>query len=492
MEGMANISRSFAGHCAVCHGEQLQGAAQGVALVGRELAGGASAAQIEASIAGGAPERGMPAWSQVLTATQIRALAIYIAERRAGYRDGEDEKAFRISDPIVVPTGVVASERHDFRISVFAAGLDPLPSSLAFLPDGSLLLTEKHIGLTHIARNGRRTLVTGTPRIRGRDQKVAFFAGMDVSNGWMLGVAVHPRYRTNGWIYLSWGELCDDCPRADPKNPLAPSMIKVVRGRIRDGRWVDEQPIWSVAHEHYTQQTDTVAGGRMAFDDDGHLFIMVAMKNLDDGIQDLRRPWGKIHRVHDDGRIPADNPFAGRVDALSSIWSWGHRNPQGIFFDERSHELWSSEHGPRGGDEINRILPGRNYGWPLTSLGVNYDGTQVDGWSKYGVPYDPASIQQPVVEFTPSPGISALVICHGRRFPGWQGNFIVASLKARELYRVVLGNGRPVHRETLLRDIGRIRDLQQGPNGDLYLLIEHPQGGQILQLSPAGRRLQKR
>ncbi len=489
MAGMANISRSFAGHCAVCHGEQLQGAAQGVALVGRELTGGTSTAEIEAGIARGSPERGMPAWSQALTATEIRGLAIYIAERRAGYREGEGGDAFRIEDPITIPAGVVVSERQRFRVTVFNEGLDPLPSTMAFLPDGSLLLTEKHIGLTHIARDGRRTLIAGTPRIRGRDEQVILYSGMDVTNGWMLGVTVHPDYRRNGWIYLSYGELCDDCPRTDLQNPLAPSMTKVVRGRIRGDRWVDEQLIWSVAHEHYTQQTDTVAGGRMAFDDDGHLFIMIAMKNLDDGIQDLRRPWGKIHRVHDDGRIPTDNPFVGRADALPSIWSWGHRNPQGIVFDGRARELWSSEHGPRGGDEINRILPGRNYGWPLTSLGVNYDGTQVDGWKKYGVPYDPASIEQPVVEFTPSPGISALAICQGQRFPAWRGDFIVGSLKARELYRVVLEDGQVVRRETLLRDIGRIRDLQQGPDGDLYLLIEHPEGGKILRLSPArGRR----
>jgi len=486
MEDKAAIGRLFSEHCAVCHGDQLQGAAQGVALVGRNLTGGASAAELQASIGRGAPDKGMPLWSETLSETQIRALAIYIAEKRAGFKEGDE--VLRISDPIVVPDGIVSSEQQDFRVSTFIAGLDPLPYSMAFLPDGSLLLTEKHNGLTRISRDGRKTLIAGTPRIRGRDKDVMFYSGVDMSNGWMLGVAVHPRYRTNGWIYLSFGDLCDDCPRTDPNNPMAPSMTKVVRGRIRGGQWVDQQLVWSVGREHYTQQTDLLASGRMAFDDNGHVFIVVGMKNLNDGVQDLRRPWGKIHRVHDDGRIPADNPFVNTPEKMASVWSYGHRVPQGLFYNSRTDRLWSSEHGPRGGDEINLIRGGRNYGWPLTSLGVNYDGTKVDGWQKYGVSFDLSAIEQPVVEFTPSPALSAFVICRGQRFPAWKDNFIVGSLKARELYRVVLKDDQVVHRETLLRDVGRIRDLQQGPEGDLWLLIEHTEGGKILRLSLARGR----
>ncbi|MBM5812206.1 MAG: glucose sorbosone dehydrogenase [Gammaproteobacteria bacterium] len=480
-QDMAAMGRLYGEHCAVCHGEQLQGAAQGVALVGRELTGGTTAAEIEASIGRGAPDKGMPVWSQTLTPVQIRALAIYVGEHRAGFKEGAG--VFRFSDPLVMPAGVVRSERHDFRVAVVAEGLDPLPSSMAFLPDGAVLLTEKHVGLTRIARNGRRTLIAGTPRILGRAPEMTLSAGMDLSNGWMLGVAVHPQFRRNGWIYLSYGDLCDDCPRTDPKNPMVPSMTRVVRGRIRGDRWVDEQVIWSAAHEHYTQQTDLIGGGRMVFDDAGHLFIVIGMKNENDGVQDLKRPWGKIHRVYDDGRIPADNPFVNRPGVLPSIWSYGHRNPQGIDFDERTRLLWAAEHGPRGGDEVNRILPGRNYGWPLTSRGVHYDGTKVDGWKKYGVPYDPSAIEQPVVEFTPSPALSAVIVYRGRRFRAWQDNLLVGSLKARELYRVVLENGVPAHRETLLRDIGRIRDVRQGPGGDLFLLVEHPEGGKILRLT---------
>lgn len=479
----AAIGRVFSEHCAVCHGAGLQGSAQGVALVGRELKGGASAAELVASIGRGAPQLGMPVWTEVLSATQIRALAIYIGEKRAGFQEGEN--FLRIQDPLVVPTDMVRSEQQAFHVSVFAEGLDPLPSSLAFLPDGTLLLTEKHVGLTRITRDGRRTRIEGTPRISGRDGEAVFVAGMDMSNGWMLSVAVHPRYRRNGWVYLAYGEVCDECPRSDLGNPLPPSMTRVVRGRIRGDRWVDEQVIWSVAPEHYTQQTDLLGGGRMAFDVVGHLFIVVGMKNQNDGVQDLGRPWGKIHRLHDDGRVPIDNPFVSRPGALPSIWSYGHRNPQGLFFEPRAGQLWSSEHGPRGGDEVNLIRSGGNYGWPLTSRGVHYDGTEVNGWQRYGVPYAPAAIEQPVIEFTPSPALSAVIVSSSRRFPAWRGHFLVGSLKARELYRAVLKDGKLLHRETLLHDIGRIRDLQEGPEGDLWLLIEHPQGGKILRLLPS-------
>lgn len=484
-QDMAAIGRLFDERCAVCHGEQLQGTAQGVALIGRELPGGATAAELEASIGHGRPDKGMPAWSATLDATQIRSLAIYIGEKRAGFIEGDAR--FRVADPIVVPAGIVHSERQDFRVATVAEGLDPLPSSMAVLPDGTVLLTEKHHGLVHIARDGRRTLIEGTPRIAARDPALPLILGMDMSNGWMLAVALHPRYRSNGWIYLAYGDLCEDCPRTDPANPLLPSMTKVVRGRIREGRWVDQQPVWSVGHEHYTPQTDVLAGGRMAFDGAGHLFIVVGMKNQNDGVQDLGRPWGKIHRVYDDGRVPADNPFVKTPGAMPSIWSYGHRNPQGIYYDARTRQLWSSEHGPRGGDEINLIRSGRNYGWPLTSLGVNYDGTTVDGWKRYGVPFDLSAIEQPVVEFTPSPALSAVLVCRSRSFAAWQDDILVGSLKARELYRVTLDKGRPVHRETLLRDIGRIRDVQQSPDGDLWLLIEHAAGGRILRLSPVGR-----
>ena len=158
------------------------------------------------------------------------------------------------------------------------------------------------------------------------------------------------------------------------------SMNALVRARIKDGKWVDEETIWKADIETYTPKPDMNAGGRIAFDDAGHVFLSVGMKGITSfwGIQDLSLPYGKIHRVHDDGRIPADNPFLGVPDALETTWTYGHRSPQGLEFNRRRGQLWSTEMGPRGGDELNLLKPGRNYGWPLYSLGLNYDGSPIE------------------------------------------------------------------------------------------------------------------
>jgi glucose/arabinose dehydrogenase len=204
-----------------------------------------------------------------------------------------------------------------------------------------------------------------------------------------------------------------------------------------------------------------------------------------EGIQDLATPWGKIHRVNDDGTIPADNPFAQRTGVYRSIYTYGHRSPQGLEFDPATEELWESEHGPRGGDEINRLLSGQNYGWPLYSLGMNYDGTPVDYGKVLGISFNLADIQQPIVDMTPSPAVSSFIISTSTKFPGWRGSFLVGSLKARSLFRMEIQGNRLVHRETLFEGVGRVRDIAQASDGEIFLLFEHGAGGKIVRLAPA-------
>ena len=474
-----DVTKLFDEHCAVCHGKNLQGAAQGVALVGRVLKHGDAIEELVSSIGQGAPDKGMPAWSPVLNPVQVRSLAIYVAEQRAGLNAWE----FKVTDPLAIPVGVVKSEQHDFRVEILADDLDPLPYTIAPLPDGSLLLTEKYGGLSHVSPEGSHSIISGTPKISTRDDGDFVFNNLDLSTGWMLGVAVHPDYTENGWVYLSYGDLCEDCERADPDRPV-PTMVKLVRGRIRDGAWVDQQVIWFTAKKNYNQFTDMVSAGIIAFDDQGHVFLTIGHKSDDSDAQDLALPYGKILRLNDDGRIPEDNPFVNVSGALRSIWSYGHRNPQGLVFNTRTQELWSSEHGPRGGDEINLIRPGGNFGWPLYSLGVHYDGSQVDEGGRLGIEFALKDIEQPVVDLTPSPGVSALVIYQGNKFRRWQDNLIVGSLIARDVYRVVLVDNTFVHKETLLEDIGRVRDVKMSSEGYVYLLIEHASGGRILKLTP--------
>ncbi len=461
-------------NCSVCHGENYEGLALGPALVGRELSHGQTVGDIAKSISVGFPQGGMPAWAESLDELQIRGIALMISEKRASYSMLE----FNVETPLVVPTGTVESEQHDFRIETVTAGLHPLPFSIAPLPDGRILVSEKTRGLRIIETDGKPSaLIEGTPPVH--DDGITLPPQWLVNGvGWMLEVALHPDYEQNGWIYLHFGDRCREC---------STSMNKLIRGRIRDGQWVDQETIWQAAGETYSGGSDMGRGGRISFDDQGHVFISVGMKGNSNylGIQDLGLPHGKIHRLHDDGRIPLDNPFVDIADALPSIWTYGHRSPQGLEFDPRTGRLWSTEMGPRGGDEFNLLLPGRNYGWPLTSKGLDYDGTPVEYGNELGIELDLATIEQPVVDLTPSPAVSSFVIYRGDAFPEWQHDVIVGTLKATELYRWELDGDRVVHRETLVSGIGRIRDVETGPDGSIYLLFEHASGGQIARLVPA-------
>ena len=264
-------------------------------------------------------------------------------------------------------------------------------------------------------------------------------------------------------------------------------MNKVVRGRIDDGRWVDEETVWSVPVQDYSAMWDMAAGGRLCFDDERRLYVSVGMKGPVNyyGIQDLGKPYGKIHRVHDDGSVPVDNPFLDDADAQPTAWTYGHRSPQGLECDHRTGQVWSTEMGPRGGDEINLPLPGRNYGWPLTSKGVDYDGMPVEYGKELGITFDLANIEQPVVDLTPSPAVSSFVFYEGDAFPAWRHHVLVGTLKATELYRVEVAGDRLVHRETLITDLARIRDVEVGVDGLVHLLLEHASGGRIVRLVPA-------
>lgn len=478
------VARLYRKECAVCHGQDLQGAPQGTALKGADLLHGDSVAEIARSTAEGFSERGMPGFSPALNDEQIWALALYISEQRQGI-DLED---FRYNAPLEIPTGIVESEHHGFAIETVIDGLDPLPFSIEPLPGGGLLLSEKRRGLSIVSAGGRQSeLIRDTPRAYGDSFN---FVGQPMGLGWMMEVALHPDYENNGWIYLHYGDRCSDCNAISRESGQDVSMNKLVRGRVRDGAWVDEDVIWESDYRHYTTMPEIAAGGRIAFDDDGFVYFGVGIKGRMEhiGIQDLGTPVGKIMRLHDDGRVPADNPFAGTPGAEPATWSYGHRNPQGLEFNPVTGELWSTEMGPRGGDEINLVEPGVNYGWPLFSLGVNYTGKPVAWGRVLGIEFDLADIRQPVVDFTPAPALSSFVFYQGDMFPEWKGDIIVGTLRASDLLRLEVTDHRLVHQETLLEDVVRFRDIEVGADGEIYLLLEHDSGGQIIRLTSASRR----
>ncbi len=480
------VAALYESECAVCHGSTLEGAAQGTPLVGVDLIYGDSLAALTKSTAEGSPARGMPAWSDVLDEDQIHALALFIAEQR----QGTSIRDFRYTAPLKIPEGPQVSAAHTFTLTTMADGLDPLPYSIAPLPDGRILVTEKKRGLRIISPDGAVSdPVAGTPTVYDDSFNLG---GQPMGLGWMMEVAVPPDYAATGWVYLHYGDRCSGCNAASRASGWPVSMNKVVRGRIRDGAWTDQETIWQAPVDTYTAMPEIAAGGRIAFDDDGHVFFSVGMKGPTEpeGVQDLGKPYGKIMRVRADGAVPADNPFANDADAVPTIWTVGHRSPQGLEFDPVTGLLWGTEMGPRGGDEINILTPGQNYGWPLVSHGVNYDGTPLTFAAQLGITFDPADLTPPLVDLTPAPAVSSFIVYRGAMFPEWQGDLIVGTLRASDLMRFDIdyaadGSPRVVGRETLIEDIARVRDVEVAPDGALLILLEHDSGGRVMRLSGA-------
>ncbi len=472
--------KQFNEQCAVCHGEDLRGAALGTPLVGVDLRHGSSVKEIAKSIASGFPESGMPAWSETLKENQIWNLALYVAEQRQGTTILDK----RANIPLILPAGTIVSERHAFRIEKIVDGLDPMPFAIAPLPDGRILLSERMRGLSIISREGEKSApIKGTPPVYDDS---GIFLGQVQGIGWMLDVGIHPQFEENGWIYIHHTDRCSDCNDLSRRGNQPVSMNRLVRGRIKDGEWVDKEIIWQADIEAYTNTSDLAAGGRIAFDDKGYVYFSIGMKGPLDfmGIQDLSLPYGKIHRVHDDGRIPADNPFVDDPDALDSIWTYGHRSVQGLEFNPQTGDLWNTEMGPRGGDELNRLVPGGNYGWPVFTTGVNYDGRPVNVAGKLGIELDADDAEFPVVDMTPSPAISSFIFYNSPEFPDWKNNIIVGTLRATDLLRMEVVDNQVVHTEMLLEDLARFRDIEMGPSGQLYVLLEHATESQIIRLVP--------
>jgi glucose/arabinose dehydrogenase len=251
-------------------------------------------------------------------------------------------------------------------------------------------------------------------------------------------------------------------------------MLKIVRGRIRDHSWADQEVVFQVSPDFYTS-AGVHFGTRMVFDG-GYLYFIVGERGGMLQAQDITRPNGKIYRVFPDGGIPEDNPFAADKKAIPGIWSYGHRNPQGLAIDPRDHAIYATEHGPRGGDEFNLIRKGANYGWPVISHGMNYDGTPLTGFT------EKEGMEQPLLHWTPSIAACGLACYTGDKFPNWKYDFFAGGLRG-ELHRIRVKNGKVEGDEILLSGLGRIRDVRTGPDGLLYIVLNQPD--RIVRLVPA-------
>lgn len=339
----------------------------------------------------------------------------------------------------------IRTEYQPIRVVKEVGGLEH-PWSVAFLPDGRKLVTLRG-GELLLIEGGEAAQIAGVPEVAAQRQ------------GGLLEVAIHPEYEDNGWIYLTFS-------RGDAEG----TSTVLVRARLEDGALVDledlfEQDRRSRPGGHY--------GSRIAFTLDGRLLMSIGDRAAEpDRAQDLGDHAGSLLRLEDDGAIPEDNPFVGQEGAHPEIYSYGHRNIQGLIVHPDSGEIWATEHGPRGGDELNLIQAGANYGWPEVSLGRDYRTLRPIGERSQPEMVDP------VIHWTPALAPSGLALVRGGRFPAWEGNLLAGGLRPEHIRRLVLEDGEVVHQEELLRGkIGRIRDVRVGPDGLIYVLTDERDGG---------------
>jgi len=343
-----------------------------------------------------------------------------------------------------------------YRVEIVATGVR-VPFGMAFLPDSRALVTDRPGTLWLLdIRTGAMTRVAGVPAVS------------DSVDGGLLDIEVHPDFTRNGWLYFSYSEKTD-----------TGKATVVERARLRDARLVDRQRLFTA---YPAVAGDYHFGSRLALEG-GYLFITLGERELSALAQELWTDLGKIVRLYDDGRVPNDNPFAGRPGARPEIWSYGHRNPHGLAFHPETGELWESEHGPLGGDEINIIKRGLNYGWPTVTFGREYDGGQVgDGLTQA------PGMEPPVFHYATSAALSGIAFYTGSAFPQWRNNLFVGAMTPRFLARLVVANGRVEREEKLLLEKKwRVRVVQTGPDGFLYLGVQRASdgtGGVIARIRP--------
>ena len=314
---------------------------------------------------------------------------------------------------------------------------------MVFLPDGSMLISEQEGKLIHF-KNGQKSEIKNAPEVVYKNQ------------GGLLDMELHPNYSNNGWIYFSFsGNIEKDDKGAN---------TTIMRAKLDQGQLVDQEIIYKATPN--TKKTQHF-GSRLEFDRNGFLFFSVGDRgNRDENPQDITRDGGKIYRLNDDGSVPQDNPFVQSDGAKTAIFSYGHRNPQGMALHPKSGKIWVHEHGPQGGDEINIIDSGKNYGWPKITYGINYNGTSItDDTSLPGM-------EQPIHYWVPSIAPSGMAFITSDNYPGWKNKLLVGSLKFQYLNLVTIENGKVIKEEKLLEGMGRVRTVRIGPDGFIYASIE--------------------
>ena len=314
-----------------------------------------------------------------------------------------------------------------------------------------------------MVRNGQLIVkpLEGTPEVLNEGQ------------GGLLDVAIDPNYDENGWVYLAYSHVLP--PQSSDDN-RPPAMTRIVRGQLMGNRWMNQQTVFEAPEETY-RNTRHHYGSRIVFDQKGFLYFSIGDRGARDHAQDLSKPNGKVHRVMRNGDVPRDNPFINNPDAMKTVFSYGHRNPQGLALHPVTDQLWDTEHGPFGGDELNLVKAGKNYGWPVITYGRNYNGTIITNQT------EKEGMEQPNLYWKPSIAVCGLDFYKGDLFPKWQNKLMVGALKYEEVKLLHIHEGRVIHEQTIVKNLGRVRDVTAGPDGAVYVVLNNPD--KVIRLTPA-------
>ncbi len=445
-----SASMTWSNNCASCHGEDASGGDKAKSLLNAEKRSQDLDRPFFEMVRSGSKELPSHAFKD-LKDVECWSVIVHL-------RELQDQARRKERDSVKREKGTFPGKYHTAQVEDVVSSNLEVPWAVDFLPDGTMLITEK-AGRVRQWKDGKLSEpLKGTPDVRNRGQ------------GGLMDVAVHPDFASNGWVYLAFSDLYRDGSRGL-------GMTKVVRGKIKDGAWVDQQVIFEAKKEHYLG-TDLHFGCRVVFSapvadgpDKGKRYVFwgIGERGMGPHAQDLTRPNGKIHRLWEDGSIPADNPFAS-VDAnYKSIYTYGNRNPQGLVIADDG-TIYETEHGPRGGDEVNIITKGSNYGWPKVSFSINYsDMPLVMPW-----PTKEDNITMPVYRWLPSIAACGLDVVRGTEFPKWKGDLLAGGLAGNTVRRVRVEQGKFVEEEDIFYGMGRVRDVVVGPDGSVYIALNNP------------------
>ncbi|MEZ5040567.1 MAG: PQQ-dependent sugar dehydrogenase [Saprospiraceae bacterium] len=436
----AAAKANYINYCSGCHGVQMD------AFVDRKWKYGNKKEDLIKGIEQGYLDDGMPAYDTTFTDKEVEDLASFILE---GIKNLDRYSFSKKPDP----NTVFKAEDLSYRLETVTTGVD-VPWGMTFLPNGDMLITDRNGKLYRQQKAGKLQPIGGVPAVAAEGQ------------GGLLDIELHPKFAENNWLYISYSKPHD--------TESGKATTAIMRATLQGNALVEQKLLfealpYSTRRHHY--------GSRLEFDKKGYLYFSVGDRgDRDNNPQNLDNHCGKIHRIHDDGRIPKDNPFINTPGAMPSIYSYGHRNPQGVAMNPATGDIWENEHGPRGGDEVNIIAKGKNYGWPVISYGINYNATT------FTEKTEQEGMEQPVLYWIPSIGACGMTFVTGDRYPGWKGAALVGSLRFQYLNLCKVVGNKIVKEELLLPNIGRLRSVEMGNDGYIYVGVESP--GTVYRLVP--------